>query len=79
MQATFICQPSGHFVHRVPLYYEAKVFFVIFLWHSKTKGAKHLYSSTLQPFLAAHEGTIDQKIGEAKSWFSQSASSYIGK
>ena len=34
------------------MYYEAKVLFVLYLWHPKTQGAAYLYSSMLQPFLA---------------------------
>ena len=33
---------------RVPLYYEGKVLFVLWLWHPKTRGAAYLYQHTLQ-------------------------------
>lgn len=32
----------------MPLYYEAKLLFVVWLWHPRTKGAVYLYSHTLQ-------------------------------
>lgn len=55
---------------RIPLYYEAKVLFIIYLWHPKTKGAQFLYSAYVQPFLAGHEATIDQYTQEVKTWIS---------
>jgi hypothetical protein len=33
---------------RVPLYYEGKVLFVLWLWHPKTRGAAYLYQHTVQ-------------------------------
>lgn len=33
---------------RMPLYYEAKLLFVIWLWHPKSRGAVYLYTHTLQ-------------------------------
>ena len=33
---------------RMPLYYEAKLLFVVWLWHPKTRGAVYLYTHTLQ-------------------------------
>lgn len=51
----------------VPLYYEAKVALVVFLWHPRINGATYVYESTLQPFLAEHEPVIDKRIEEAKN------------
>ena len=64
---------------RVPMYYEAKVLFVLYLWHPKTQGAAYLYSSMLQPFLARNEGAIDQCIEELKTTFFDYAASYFQK
>ncbi|CAK0784227.1 hypothetical protein CVIRNUC_007431 [Coccomyxa viridis] len=63
----------------VPMYYEAKVLFVLYLWHPKTQGAAYLYSSMLQPFLARNEGAIDQCIEELKTAFFDYAASYFQK
>lgn len=51
---------------RIPLYYEAKLLFVVWLWYPSTKGAVSLYTHTLQPLLAAHEATIDQKLADIR-------------
>jgi len=52
---------------RLPLYYEAKVIFVILLWHPKTKLARHLYDGHLKPMLQNHEASIDKSLGSAKT------------
>ena len=38
------------FVFWFPLYSEAKVAFVVWLWQPRTQGAKFLYESFLKPF-----------------------------
>ena len=50
---------------RVPLYYEGKLLFVLWLWQSSSNGAGTLYSRMVSPLLKQHEGTIDQSLGEA--------------
>ncbi|KAK9811551.1 hypothetical protein WJX72_005778 [[Myrmecia] bisecta] len=62
-----------------PMYYEAKVLFVIYLWHPKTLGAQYLYSHIVQPFIAANEGTIDQKVAEGKAWVGDFAAAHFSK
>jgi receptor expression-enhancing protein 1/2/3/4 len=36
----------------MPMYSEAKVALVVYLWHPRTQGALFLYDSFLQPFLS---------------------------
>ena len=52
----------------VPLYYEGKLLFVLYLWHPQTRGALALYDRVLQPFVTQHEGIIDQTLEESKTW-----------
>lgn len=61
------------------MYYEAKVLFVLYLWHPKTQGAVYLYNRMLQPFLAKNEGAIDQCIEELKTTCFDYAASYFQK
>ena len=61
------------------MYYEAKVLFVLYLWHPKTQGAVYLYNALLQPFLSQNEGAIDQCIEELKTAFFDYAASYFQK
>ncbi|KAK9792278.1 hypothetical protein WJX73_008816 [Symbiochloris irregularis] len=52
----------------LPLYYEGKLLFVVWLWHSHTQGAQYLYSKVLLPLLNKYEGPIDDSIAEAQTW-----------
>ncbi|KAM7255852.1 hypothetical protein ACFE04_011593 [Oxalis oulophora] len=58
------------FISWLPMYGEAKLAFIIFLWYPKTKGTGHIYETMLRPLLVKHEPYIDQKILElrAKMW-----------
>lgn len=53
---------------RLPMYYTAKVAFVIYLWHPKTQGAISLYTHTVQPLLRQNEALIDQYFEGGKAW-----------
>ena len=55
----------------MPLYYPAKVAFVVYLWHPKTLGAKTLYGKTVRPALNSHEAQIDQAVDEARVWLTE--------
>ncbi|TVU10172.1 hypothetical protein EJB05_43683 [Eragrostis curvula] len=51
----------------LPMYGEAKLAFVVYLWHPKTMGATLLYDGYLRPFLARHEADIDRALLELKA------------
>jgi receptor expression-enhancing protein 1/2/3/4 len=59
------------------MYYEAKVLFVLYLWHPQTQGAVYLFNNTLQPFLAKNEAAIDQALEEVKTMLVDQASVYF--
>ncbi|KAK9908394.1 hypothetical protein WJX75_007224 [Coccomyxa subellipsoidea] len=63
----------------VPMYYEAKVLFVLYLWHPKTQGAVYLFNTIVQPFLVQNEAAIDQAIEEVKTTVVDHASAYFHK
>ncbi|KAL1833797.1 hypothetical protein DCAR_0103919 [Daucus carota subsp. sativus] len=52
------------FVSWLPLYDEAKLVFIIYLWHPKTRGAEYIYENILRPVLMKHEKEIDRKLME---------------
>eukprot|EP00249_Psilotum_nudum_P006473 c19797_g1_i1 orf=234-689(-) len=52
------------FISWLPLYSEAKLAFVIYLWYPKTKGTTYIYSTFLRPFVAKHELEIDRNLNE---------------
>jgi len=56
------------FISWLPLYYEAKVLFTIYIMVPQTKGAAYLYVSFLQPFLDAHEAEIDLRLNNFKAF-----------
>ena len=60
----------------VPLYYEAKLAFVVYLWHPRTRGAMFVYDSMLAPRIAQHEEVIDRTLSEAKAKAGDAAYEY---
>ena len=75
--ATFAQNLTDQFLFWVPLYYEAKLALVVFLWHPKVNGATYVYESTLQPWLAQHEPYIDSKMEETKNRVQDFTSRYL--
>ena len=64
---------------RIPLYYEAKLLFVIWLWHPQSMGAVSLYTKTVQPLLSHYEPQVDHFVAEGRSLASDAFSANIGK
>lgn len=62
---------------RLPLYYEVKVAFVVYLWHPRFKGALGLYERSVQPLLKAHEATIDRTVEEWRAKGTDALSSQL--
>lgn len=56
-------------MRRVPLYYEGKLLFVLWLYHPSTNGAGLIYGRVLAPLLKQNEATIDQAAGECQALF----------
>ncbi|KAK2665500.1 hypothetical protein Ddye_004074 [Dipteronia dyeriana] len=52
------------FISWLPMYNEAKLAFMIYLWYPKTKGTTYVYNSWVRPFFAKHEMEIDCKLLE---------------
>jgi len=57
---------SDIFLSWLPLYYEVKVVFVIWLVSPATKGASMLYRRYVHPKLAEHEEAIDKYLKDAQ-------------
>jgi len=55
------------FLFFLPLYHEAKVAFVVYLWHPKSQGALYIYDKFVAPTLSKHEELIDRKIEETQA------------
>ncbi|CAN6465800.1 unnamed protein product [Victoria cruziana] len=48
----------------LPMYYEFKLAFFVYLWHPKTKGAFYVYDTILLPYILSHEWDIDHSVLE---------------
>eukprot|EP00250_Pteridium_aquilinum_P003747 c14046_g1_i1 orf=153-848(+) len=55
------------FISWLPMYNEAKLAFIIYLWYPKTKGTTYVYSTFLRPFVANHERDIDRHLNELRT------------
>ena len=60
-------QIADRFVFWLPMYCEAKVAFVVYLWHPRTQGALYVYDAFVAPFLVKHEPDIDRRIDETRA------------
>ncbi|KAG0544611.1 hypothetical protein BDA96_02G290900 [Sorghum bicolor] len=61
----------------LPMYGEAKLAVVVYLWHPKTMGARHVYDDYLRPFLAAHEADIDRGLVELRARAADATASHL--
>ncbi|PNH07209.1 putative HVA22-like protein g [Tetrabaena socialis] len=61
----------------LPLYYEAKLVFVVAMWHPRTHAAATIYDSYLLPFLRQHEATIDRVVAETRARIADTVSSQV--
>ncbi|XVE93773.1 hypothetical protein REPUB_Repub01dG0223600 [Reevesia pubescens] len=52
------------FVSWLPLYNEAKLAFVVYLWYPKWKGTTFIYNSFVRPYVVKHETEIDRNLFE---------------
>uniref|UniRef100_A0A8I7B9K1 HVA22-like protein n=2 Tax=Hordeum vulgare subsp. vulgare TaxID=112509 RepID=A0A8I7B9K1_HORVV len=51
----------------LPMYGEAKLLLVLYLWHPGTRGAGHVYDGFLRPLVARHEVDIDRGLLELRA------------
>ncbi|KAH0705215.1 hypothetical protein KY290_012080 [Solanum tuberosum] len=63
-----VCERVGDaFVSWVPMYSEAKLAFIIYLWCPKTKGTTYVYDSFFRPVVLKHETEIDRNLLELRT------------
>ncbi|KAL3372232.1 hypothetical protein AABB24_008663 [Solanum stoloniferum] len=63
-----ICERFGDaFISWVPMYSEAKLAFVIYLWCPKTKGTTYVYDAFFKPVILRHEPEIDKNLLELRT------------
>lgn len=52
---------------RLPMYSEAKLALIIYLWYPKTKGTRYIYDTLLKPYVSRHEPDIDRGFLEFRT------------
>ncbi|KAK4351885.1 hypothetical protein RND71_027403 [Anisodus tanguticus] len=63
-----VCERFGDaFISWVPMYSEAKLAFVIYLWCPKTKGTTYVYDAFFRPVILRHEPEIDKNLLELRT------------
>uniref|UniRef100_A0A7C9D175 HVA22-like protein n=1 Tax=Opuntia streptacantha TaxID=393608 RepID=A0A7C9D175_OPUST len=70
---------GDNFISWIPMYSEAKLAFVIFLWYPKTKGTTYVYDSFFRPYMAKHETEIDRNLLELRARAGEVAVAYCQK
>ncbi|CAN6198691.1 unnamed protein product [Urochloa humidicola] len=61
----------------LPMYGEAKLALIVYLWHPNTTGAGRVYDDYLRPFLAAHEADIDRSLLELRARAADATASHL--
>ncbi|KAK3264634.1 hypothetical protein CYMTET_26634 [Cymbomonas tetramitiformis] len=74
--ATAAERVTDYAVFWLPLYYEAKVGFVVYLWHPQTQGAIFMYQHFILPYLQKHEPEVDRFLDESKTRATDFVASY---
>lgn len=77
----FVCVEwlADRTVFWLPLYYEAKLAFVVGLWHPRVHLASSLYDTHLLPLLRKHEAAIDQAVEETRARIADAAQRQMQK
>ncbi|XP_002990033.2 putative HVA22-like protein g [Selaginella moellendorffii] len=63
---TFVERITDTLISWLPMYNEAKLAFIVYLWYPKTKGTNYIYTTFLKPFVTSYEPEIDRRLGELR-------------
>ncbi|KAL6848538.1 hypothetical protein ACP4OV_021832 [Aristida adscensionis] len=64
---TVLERVGDNFVSWLPMYSEAKLAFIVYLWYPKTRGTAYVYESFFKPYIAKHETEIDRNLLELRT------------
>ena len=70
---------GDNFISWLPMYSEAKLAFIVYLWYPKTQGTSYVYESFFKPYIAKHESEIDRNLLELRTRASDIAVTYFHK
>ncbi|WOL09657.1 HVA22-like protein g [Canna indica] len=58
---------GDNFISWLPMYGEAKLAFLVYLWCPKTKGTTYVYETFFKPYVSKHENEIDHNLLELRT------------
>ncbi|KAJ4733457.1 HVA22-like protein [Rhynchospora pubera] len=70
---------SDFIISWLPMYGEAKLAFIVYLWCTKTNGTPYVYDTFLRPLVSKHEKDIDRNLVELKTRATDIAAEYCSK
>ncbi|XP_006646803.1 putative HVA22-like protein g [Oryza brachyantha] len=70
---------GDNFVSWLPMYSEAKLAFIVYLWYPKTQGTAYVYESFFKPYIGKHEAEIDRNLLELRTRAGDMAVHYFQK
>ncbi|CAN6226990.1 unnamed protein product [Urochloa humidicola] len=76
---TVLERVGENFVSWLPMYSEAKLAFIVYLWYPKTRGTAYVYESFFKPYIAKHETEIDRNLLELRTRAGDMAVLYFQK
>ncbi|KAJ4770617.1 HVA22-like protein [Rhynchospora pubera] len=68
---------ADNFVSWLPMYSEAKLAFIVYLWYPNRKGTSYVYDTFFRPYLSRHETQIDRHLLEFHTRASDVASVFF--
>ncbi|KAG8057941.1 hypothetical protein GUJ93_ZPchr0002g24019 [Zizania palustris] len=70
---------GDNFISWLPMYSEAKLAFIVYLWYPKTQGTAYVYESFFKPYIGKHEAEIDRNLLELRTRAGDMAVHYFQK
>ncbi|KAM3386921.1 hypothetical protein ACQJBY_010054 [Aegilops geniculata] len=53
---------AGALISRIPMYYEVKLAFLVYLWYPQTRGSDIVYENFVRPLVMQYEPNIDERL-----------------
>ncbi|XP_062225601.1 HVA22-like protein j isoform X2 [Phragmites australis] len=53
---------AGALISKIPMYYELKLAFLVYLWYPKTRGTDIVYETFLRPLVMQYEPNIEARL-----------------
>lgn len=53
---------AGALISRIPMYYEVKLAFLVYLWYPQTRGSDIVYENFVRPLVMQYEPNIEERL-----------------